>query len=480
LSGVSLGGGFSSLGVTALASGLTEYGFEIPAGDAGSVSEAADAMRALGHAMSKQSHELSRAERSVRGDECWEGEAASAYGVYSGRLTAIGSANGAALRSAASALEDFAHELGHAQRVTRSALADCVRLQQHMIVQRGLADAAAKESLAATNKAIAAPHPALATTYQHEAGEALKRQGAAHAAADAAENELETAKRRGRHASDAYKLAETAISRQLQAATDGLHPAPKLSGAQPVPVSVTEADVQLANALLRAVRELGPDGVAHQLDGTELAAILGRPVTAGEVQAYNHARREALDDMTRPWGDRADRFGGIIHGLIGVRTFGNPETGGYRTGDRLGGMATDVTLGTTCVIVSVGACAWGATRLFGARSVGVVQDNVGNPKGAAKDELFNAVKTGLSAAPGGALGVAPRAAKAIQTSGSLATRKAAGKEAGEKLEQYLGKSMVKIGEHNYHIDIPVKMKLEILGGGVSQTLEQAKISAEQK
>jgi hypothetical protein len=349
-----------------------------------------------------------------------------------------------------------------------------------MVTQRGLADAAAKESLDATNKAIAAPHPALATTYQHEAGQALKRQGAAHAAADAAENELETAKRRGRHASDAYKLAETALSQQLHAARGGLHPAPKLSGAAPVPISVTGGDARLANSLLRAIAARGVEGLTYPFDGTELAALLGRPVTPGAVQAFNHARRELLDDMKpKPWGDKADRFGGEIKGLIGIHVFGNPETGGYKAGERLGGMATDVTLGTTCVILSAGTCAAAGGGLFVARSGGVYQSG-GGAKKMAKAELFNAVKTGLSAAPGGALGVVPPVAKAIQTSGSLGARVAAGKAASKALEEGLGKLTVTVGKHEVHVDIPIKLKLELLGGGVSQGLEQAKISAERE
>jgi hypothetical protein len=251
-------GGFSGLGVTALAAGLTEFGFEVPAGDPAGVSDAARALGKLARALSQYGHDVARAERQARGDECWAGGAADAYAAYSGRLAHGASASGSALASAASALRGFAHDLEHAQKVTRAALADCVRLQQQVNVQRGLAAAAARASLVATDQAICAPHPALAADYQQQAAEALRRQGSAHAAADAAEHGLEVARRRGRRASEAYTHAADAIGRQLQGASGKLHPAPKLSGAPPVPVSVTADDVRLANELMKPQRRSVP------------------------------------------------------------------------------------------------------------------------------------------------------------------------------------------------------------------------------
>ncbi len=471
------GGGFSSLGVTALATGLTEFGFEVPAGDPGGVSDAARALGKLGAALSRYGHDVARAERQARGDECWAGAAANAYAAYSGRLARGASANGSALASAASALRGFAHDLEHAQKITRAALADCVRLQQQMSVQRGVAAAAAQASLAATNQAISAPHPALASDYQRQAAEELARQGSAHAAADAAEHELEAAKRRGRHAADAYAHAAHAIGRQLQAARGELDRAPELSGRPPVPVSVTAEDVRLAGELMEAAEALGLEDV-DPFDGTQLERLLGRPLTPGAIQQFTEdVREKQAEEGPRPWGSMADRFGGEIHGLVGIHVFGNPETGGYRTGDRLGSIATDVALGTTCVIASAGTCAAVAGGLFSTRSIGIGIDSP-NLKTAAKDELFNTVKTGLSAAPGGALGMLPGVAKAIQVSGPLAARVAAGRATAKIVEDGLKSSKIVIGGHKIPVEIPVKAYLELPGFGVSQGLEQAKISAE--
>jgi hypothetical protein len=480
LSGLTGGGGFSGLGVTALATGLTEFGFEVPAGDPGGVSDAARALAKLGAALSEHAHHVSRAESQARGDECWAGEAANAYGAYSGRLAHGASANGSALQSAASALRGFAHDLEHAQKITRAALADCVRLQQQMSVQRGLAAAAAQTSLAATNQAISAPHPALASDYQRQAAEALRRQITAHAAADAAETELEAAKRRGRHASEAYTHAADAIGRQLHAVGGELHRAPKLSGRPPVPVSVTPEDVQLANALMHAAEVLGPEDL-DPFEGTQLERLLGRRLTPGAIQQLTEDLREKqAEEGPRPWGSMADRFGGEIHGLVGIHVFGNRETGGYRTGDRLGGIATDVTLGTTCVIASGGMCAAAGGGLFASRSGGVYQEHSDDVGEMAKAELFNVVKTGLSTAPGGSLGMLPGVAKAIQTSGPLAARVAAGQATAKVVADGLKSQMITIGSHRISLEIPIKAKLELTGAALSQLLEEAKIHMERE
>lgn len=480
MSGVAGGGGFSSLGVTALATGLTEFGFEVPAGDPGGVSDAARALDKLGAALSQYGHDVSRAERQARGDECWAGEAANAYAAYSGRLAHGASANGSALESASSALRGFAHDLEHAQKITRAALADCVRLQQQMSVQRGLAAAAAQASLAATDQAIAAPHPALASDYQRQAAEALARQGSAHAAADAAETELEASKRRGRHAAEAYAHAAHAVGRQLQAAGGELHQAPKLSGRPPVPVSATAEDVRLAGELMEAAEALGLEDL-DPFDGTQLERLVGRRLTPGAIQQFTEDLREKrAEEGPRPWGDMADRFGGEIHGLVGVHVFGDPETGGYRTGDRLGSIATDVALGTTCVIGSVAACAKAGAVLFAARSGGVYQEHSDDVGEMAKAELFLALKTGLSTAPGGSLGMLPGVANAIQTSGPLAARVAAGQATAKTVEDGLKASSIVIGSHRISAEIPVKAKLELTGAGLSQLLEDVKIRMERE
>jgi hypothetical protein len=163
--------------------------------------------------------------------------------------------------------------------------------------------------------------------------------------------------------------------------------------------------------------------------------------------------------------------------LIGIHVFGDPETGGYRTGDRLGGIASDVALGTTCVISGLTCAAVGGGLLV-TRSGGNVQRADGDAGKLAKDELFTVVKTGLSTAPGGGLGMLPGIAKAIEATGPLATRVAAGQATAKIVEEGLENQMITIGSHRISLAIAIKAKLELVGGAVSQGLEQVKIAEE--
>jgi hypothetical protein len=245
-----------------------------------------------------------------------------------------------------------------------------------------------------------------------------------------------------------------------------------------VPINVSDGDRRLANSLLRAIAPLGPEGLSRGFDGEELAALLGRPVTPGAVQEFNKARRDWLDEhKPLPAGGVKDRFGGEAKGLFGIHLFGNPETAGYKGGERLGGLATDVTLGTTCVILSVGTCAAAGGSLFASRTVGVGVEG-GGAKKMAKGEVVNAVKTGLGSIPGGALGILPPAAKIIETGGPMAGRIAEARKQIKATDKLIDAAKIKVGSHTFNLHL--KAHMELTGGAGTQAFDQAKSTAEKK
>lgn len=148
-----------SLGSSDPFGGVTGFGFDIPQGDPGAIASAAHGLRRLGTALEDQGREIAAASRAVLGTGGWGGWAANAYADYSGQLLGVCSTNASALAGTASVLHSFSRELGHAQSITRQALADCERAGRDLTAQQANASKASQDAAVASQNAAIAPHP---------------------------------------------------------------------------------------------------------------------------------------------------------------------------------------------------------------------------------------------------------------------------------------------------------------------------------
>jgi hypothetical protein len=267
--------------------GHSGFGFNVPQGDPGAIEGAASAVRSLGHAMTQQGHALRAAAGvALDTDGGWRGSASSAYAEISSHVAGVFGGDAGECESAAGALQTLAHELAHAQSVTKQALADCIRLQGEVTRQQGIAVTARLQAQAATARAAsAAAHPATIAAFTHEAHVAGQQQSDAQQAAARAEGELKAAQMRGQLAYETYERVARDAGSRLTGAADAMRTAPAIAGGAPIPVSVTPADVTLAGAMIAGAGTIPTQGGALS-NPARLGQLACGPVSPGAAVQF--------------------------------------------------------------------------------------------------------------------------------------------------------------------------------------------------
>lgn len=303
--------------------GFTGFGFEVPQGDPGSIESAAAGVRRLATGFGAQSRAIRvGAQVAVQADGGWVGSASAAFADYSGHLTGVLSANEGVCERAGAALSQLGHALTHAQTVTRQALADCETYSKAHTKAVGDAQTAALAHQTAVQNAQAAPDPVSKASYTTQAGKAHTDLVNAQGAASTAEKELTAAQKRGHDAYEAYMQEAGQLAQRIAGAASELRSVHGVHGGAPVPVSVTPADVALANLMLAGAGSLR--GMAGAMDDpAELKALACGPVDPGTVLAFQMGYDEKLHVAEIAAKDKGAQggFWNVIPGGQTVKTF---------------------------------------------------------------------------------------------------------------------------------------------------------------
>jgi hypothetical protein len=244
--------------------GYARFGFSIPLGDPGAIQGAARACRALGHALTQQSHAIQVAAGvAVEAGE-WHGSG-SAYSEYSEDVATVFRTDAGQCEAAATALRTLGHELGHAQTVARQALSDCIRMEGEVTRQQELADETDRQVKALTDEANRhGAHPRIAAALMRRVQLLDDQHTAAQTAADSAGHELQEAQLRGQVACDGYERAAEAATSRLNAAANAIRTARQLPGRDPVPrPSTSGRQTPAVSVATDSSRPLSARGTGH-------------------------------------------------------------------------------------------------------------------------------------------------------------------------------------------------------------------------
>jgi uncharacterized protein YukE len=332
---------------------------EVPKGSPDALRQTAGLWEAISDALERNAGTIGSTSSAVSAAD-WRGDASQAYVAAATGVGETMTSSAETLRDAAHAARRFANRLEDAQGRARravhraedalDAISAAQRQQQAAADREATAHSqAAAASTAVAHASIAGPTAAVAVANaQDDFARASNAASVAQAdgrraagALRAAQDDLDHAQRDGHQAMDDAAAAGRAAAAAFQSDAQ-LTPGSYLIARPAVPVSLRGASPDLSGlypAVFAPFGALAGRSRPGEVRAAQIARerVHGVPPAGSQLppRAPAQDRAHAGNRGPTPPGNATDRFGGMAAGAVGFHLFGNPNTIGYRHGEKL-------------------------------------------------------------------------------------------------------------------------------------------------